>query len=1013
MQQIDQITLQGYEIEKYGQYLSGDQFKVYGAKIVSTGEFVALKEQSQITMLEEDLLRHQQCIKSKHIIEIKIFEIRNSKVFVIIEKVKKLLQDYIFENEFKEKLQIEKCLLFLQIVQAVKEFHRFGIFHRNLKPINFVVCEDANNSIKVKLLDFGLIQFITDDDQNKLLQQGQIEYLAPEILVCEYYDKSVDVWSLGVIWFQMLTGIVLFKSNKKQLTQELINQQIEENGNQINGNIQNLIKKMLVINSQERISLELLVSQLQEICQNKQSIMSQNQDQEKVDQLNQFKNNLQEQLDKQFNEQSQQAIQRKQMHMRKIKIEIIEDEIHQTSNNLLHFQQQELNNQQLHATSEQLTYQSQLNKWSNRDQDFIQFQEKYDAQITEMIQKQEENIDKRWNEKSDQITRDINLQIKQQLLLDYNLYMSIKENEIKGEQVSGPDLLQQQIIIQDNKKQLDLLRKQLDNSSIKTQKQQKYEAIEQTLNLIQQQLNEDLDTSSYQIAERNRKFQKELINIKIEIDSIEKAIELEYLATKLKRDNLNLQNKSQTLFLEYQRLIDAQILKLQQLQKQNDHSSTETLYIMYFNDKIEKLNKQKQNINNKLQSLIQGFQNQQIENLLQSFQKLKLFYSNLNNIISFEEQSTLQLSSYERVNQTQSLPNLNQKLQDQINQQLDLLDLISYSQQTQIYCTDINIIIKQQENKRKLLQTLKLQNEELLECQRKLQENNLVIEEYRERFTQQLYFNSFQIFSEANYEELAFKLKEIINLLELVKGRLQFFEDNQFYEHIIDQWNRINSYKQELQIMINEIFESRENYSNHQLQSQIDRMGVLIIQIKLGLKTIPSFEQIQRFNLECRQNEKHYFELFTLVIYIKQYNCLRYINRWLSLQNKTLSKQQNQTFSQAQIISQNHLIQEITSYNNERTNIHSLMQDYLKCLKGQREQFNLEQLQENNEYIDKLKQILESKIKNKIKVKLNSRINDQTQVNAIINKILLFEFQPLLFYKQLAIFSDLIQCQQD
>ncbi|CAK89493.1 unnamed protein product (macronuclear) [Paramecium tetraurelia] len=1007
MQQIDQITLQGYEIEKYGQYLSSDQFKVYGAKIVSTGELVALKEQSQITMLEENLLRLQQLIKQQHIIEIKIFEIRNSKVFVIIEKVKKLFKDYILENEFKQKQQIEKCLLFLQIVQAIKEFHRFGIFHRNLKPINFVVCEDPNKSITVKLLDFGLIQFITGDDQNDLLQQGSIEYLAPEILELEqYYDKSVDVWSLGVIWYQMLTGFVLFQTNRNQLTQELINQSIEQNGQQIDMNIKNFIKQMLVIKSQERISLEVLVSQLQEVIQNKQSVMPQNQDLEQVDQLNHFKNNLKEQLDNQFNEKLEQAIQRKENYMKKVKIEIIEDEIYQTSNHLLNFQQQEINNYQLHATSERFPQQSLLDKWQSRDQQFMQFQEKYDAQIRQMMQKQEENIVKRWNEKSDQINRDIKLQVKQQLLLDYNLQMSIKENQIRGEQVPVPDGL---IIIQNNNKQLDLLTKYLDNSCIKIQKTEKYDRIREKLNQIQQQLDVSRDTPSYQIAERNRNFQKELINIKIEIDSIEKEIELEYLANKLQRDKLNLQNKSQNLFRTYKGIVDTQILKLQQL----SNSSTETNYNIYFNDKIEKLGRQKQNLEERLQSLLQNFQNQQIETLLPSFQKLKLFNENLNNIISQEEQSTLQLNSQQMVYQSQSLPILQQEIQDKINQQLDLLDSIhSQLQSTQICCTNINIIRNQQESKSELLQTLQLQNQELLECQKKLQENNLVIEENRERFSQQKYFNSLQIFSETNYEELTFKLKEIINLLELVKDRFRYFEDITFYEDIIDKWNKIKSYEQNLKNMIQETTESMQSYNNHQLEAQIDRMGVLIIQIKQGLQTIPTLIQFQRFNQEYEQNENNYLELFTLIIYIKQYHCFRYINRLLSLQNKTLSRKQNQTLSKAQIIQQNNLMQEIREYNQKRTRVHNLMQEYLTCLKRQREHFTIQQHQENNAFISNLNQELENKIKQKITVKLRSRINDQALVNAIVNKIQLFEFSPLLLYQQMAT-SFVIQCQQD
>ncbi|CAD8066587.1 unnamed protein product [Paramecium primaurelia] len=1019
MQQIDQISLQGYQIQKYDQYLVGDQFKVYKAKIVQTGELVTLKEQSKITFLEANLLRLQQCIKQQHIIEIKIFEIQQSKVFIILEKMKKSLHDFIFENEFINKQQLEKCLLFLQIVQAIQELHRFDIFHRNLKPIDFVVCEDQDKQIQIKLLDFGLVQFDTCEDLNKSLEIGSIEYLAPEIIENEYYDKSVDVWSLGVIWYQMLTGQSIFKDNNKLLSQESIYEFIEQNGNQIDRNIKKLIKQMLVIKSQERISLNLLISNLQKFCQNQNKLYLQNQEQSIVDysnlqqqqqnvnyqqKLSNFQQQLQIQLEKQFKEELQLCLEKKQICMKKVKIEIIQDEINQNIQNLLFLNQKEQNIDQIYATSEQ-GYQNYLEKWQKRDDLFMQFQQEFYIQTNDMIQKQEKNIEQRWEEKKCEIIREITLQIKQQLLLDYNLQMTIYENEIREEQTyfNGPIALQQKVI-QDNKKQLELLKQQLDNFFIQTQKQQQYDKLLNTLNVIQEQQDQLEDKQSLQIAQRNREFQKQLMIIRIEMDSIENEIELEYLEKKLKRQKINLENKTKNLFKNYSEIVDAQITKLKELQHKDNTLITQNQNNSYFFDKIQKLNLQRQHFNQELQQLFQSCQNQQIETLLPQIQRIQFFNENLIKISNYVKWSTQQLNPQSIIYQTQDQSNLKYQMEDLLNQLIDLYGLIqAYLETDEIQCTDINIIKDQQENVKLLIDTLNQQSEILLECQRKLQLNNLVIEENRKEFIKNgIYNQNFQIFSEQNYEEFAFELKEIINQKELVKVRLKFFDDYEFYKQIINQWNGIKSKKQELQQELQEIVEQMYSYSDNQLQIHIQKVQVLLIQINQTLKTIPSLNQIQKFNEQYQQNQISYLKLFTLIVYINLYHCQRYLNRFLSLKNKNLVQQiqQSQIESQVQMNSQNQLNQDIKSCKQEKQKIQSLIEEYRQCLKRQIEPFKIMKLQEDNEYITNLNSNYKNKIKQIILVKLRKYLNDQNLINEIINHYTTYEFQPLLFYKQ-------------
>jgi serine/threonine protein kinase len=112
------------------------------------------------------------------------------------------------------------CIAWIdQMLDAVATAHAHGVIHRDLKPENMLVVARPDAIDLVKILDFGLATFrTTGSDENGSvtapgLVLGTVAYMAPEQLAGHAVDERADVFSLGVVIFEMLTGQRPFSSN--------------------------------------------------------------------------------------------------------------------------------------------------------------------------------------------------------------------------------------------------------------------------------------------------------------------------------------------------------------------------------------------------------------------------------------------------------------------------------------------------------------------------------------------------------------------------------------------------------------------------------------------------------------------------------------------------------------------------------------------------------------------------------------------------------------------------------
>lgn len=110
-----------------------------------------------------------------------------------------------------------------QLVQGTKYLHRMGVIHRDLKLENVLMTDNTDKSVPV-IVDFGLSKILGPSD-GACEPYGTVGYVAPEVHRKEPYSFSCDVWSLGCIFYAMISGSLPFDS---EVQEEAIRMALED-----------------------------------------------------------------------------------------------------------------------------------------------------------------------------------------------------------------------------------------------------------------------------------------------------------------------------------------------------------------------------------------------------------------------------------------------------------------------------------------------------------------------------------------------------------------------------------------------------------------------------------------------------------------------------------------------------------------------------------------------------------------------------------------------------------------
>lgn len=173
-----------------------------------------------------------------------------SRVFLILEFAPggELYKE--LKNQPEGRFEEARAARFvLEMAEALEYLHSKHVIHRDIKPENLLLGTDG----QLKIADFGWSVHAPNSRRETLC--GTLDYLAPEMVLAKPHDNAVDIWALGVLMFELLTGRPPFEHEGKRATCEHIVQASYVCPPFVTDDAKDLLAKLLVTEPSARISL--------------------------------------------------------------------------------------------------------------------------------------------------------------------------------------------------------------------------------------------------------------------------------------------------------------------------------------------------------------------------------------------------------------------------------------------------------------------------------------------------------------------------------------------------------------------------------------------------------------------------------------------------------------------------------------------------------------------------------------------------------------------------------------
>ena len=266
---LHHFTLNDFDVAK--KVLGEGKFgKVYRVRERKTRKQAVLKVISKKTVLYENV-KHQlqrevevhSRLRHPNIVQFYAYFHDEDNVYMLLEYCNGNSLYHYLQNLRSKKLQESDAAKFIfQLCSALDYCHSKNVLHRDIKPENILLHYDESGNEMIKLADFGWSVVERRDTSRKTLC-GTLEYLPPEVCKNEEYHSNFDMWTVGILLYEMLVGhspffISNFSRENPLNSQEAIVNRIQACEFEIPSNLSSdavdLIMKLLKLTPEERFT---------------------------------------------------------------------------------------------------------------------------------------------------------------------------------------------------------------------------------------------------------------------------------------------------------------------------------------------------------------------------------------------------------------------------------------------------------------------------------------------------------------------------------------------------------------------------------------------------------------------------------------------------------------------------------------------------------------------------------------------------------------------------------------